>query len=369
MTNLTRRIFLRRLTAAGFSATGAILLAACSQSQADRPAVIVEPTISPKPPTAPTLPAATAATSGAQPTAAAVAKATTAPAATNTAVQTAAAPTTAPAGLPYLVVARGGDNPEELVKRTLTALGGIERFVKPGNNVIIKPNMCVAYHTYEYAATTNPWVVAALVKLCLGAGAKSVRVMDFPFGGTAEQAYAITGIGDQVKAAGGAMELMTSRKFLKTDIPQGRDIKSWMIYDEILNADVLINVPIAKHHSLARLTLGMKNMMGTVQNRESIHGNMGQRLADLAGRIKPALTIIDAVRILMANGPTGGNLNDVKKLDTLIASTDIVAADTYAAGLFGVKPEQLAYIGAGVKSGVGRSDLANMKIEEIAVSG
>ena len=101
----------------------------------------------------------------------------------------------------------------------------------------------------------------------------------------------------------------------------------------------------------------MKNMMGTVINRESIHGRMGQRLADLTGRIKPALTVVDAVRILMANGPTGGNLGDVKKMDMVIASPDVVATDTYAASLFGIKPEQLDYIGAGVKSGIGRSDL------------
>lgn len=280
-----------------------------------------------------------------------------------------AAPTSTAAALPYLVVAHGGDNPEELVNRSLKALGGIERFVKPGSEVIIKPNICVAYHAFEYAATTNPWVVSAIVKLCLNAGAKRVRVMDNPFGGTADQAYAISGIGEQVKAAGGVMELMTNRKFVKTAFPQGRDIKDWMIYDEIVKADVIINVPIAKHHSLARLTLGMKNLMGTILNRESIHSNMGQRLADLSGRIKPALTIVDAVRILMANGPTGGNLNDVKKIDTLIATTDIVAADTYAASLFNVKPDQLAYIGAGVKSGIGRSDIENVKIEQITVNG
>jgi uncharacterized protein (DUF362 family) len=368
MTNLTRRIFLRQLTAVGFSASGAILLAACGQPQVDKPVATLKPTSLPKPTTAPSLPAATRAiappaTPGAQPTTS-VAKATVVPAAMNT-----AAPAALPAGLPYIVVAHGGDNPEELVNRAILALGGIEHFVKPGNDVIIKPNICVAYHTYEYAATTNPWVVAALVKLCLGAGAKRVRVMDNPFGGTADQAYAISGIGEQVKAAGGVMEQMANRKFQKTDIPQGLDIKNWMIYDEIVNADVIINVPIAKHHSLARLTLGMKNMMGTIINRESIHGRMGQRLADLTGRIKPALTVIDAVRILKANGPTGGNLNDVQKLDTLIASPDVVAADTYAASLFGVKPEQLDYIGAGVKSGIGRSDLANMKIEQITVAG
>ena len=132
---------------------------------------------------------------------------------------------------------------------------------------------------------------------------------------------------------------------------------------------MVINVPIAKHHSLARLTLGMKNMMGAIQNRESIHRNMGQRLADLSSLIKPALTVVDAVRILMDNGPTGGDLNDVKKLDTIIATPDIVAADTYAASLFNVKPSDLAYIAAGEKMGLGTSNLASVKIEQITVGG
>jgi len=111
----------------------------------------------------------------------------------------------------------------------------------------------------------------------------------------------------------------------------------------------------------------MKNLMGTIQNREAIHGAMGQNLADLAGHIRPALTVIDAVRILMANGPTGGSLNDVKQMNTIVASPDIVAADSYAATLFGMQPEELKYITAGVAAGLGRSDLKNLRIEEINV--
>ena len=368
MTNITRREFLRHLTAMGLTTSGAIVLAACGQSAPGGLSPTSEPTSAPaiSPTRTPVIMATRASTAATQqPATTTTAQATQLPAPTD--VPT-AAPTVA-AEYPYMVVAHGGNQPEELVNRALAALGGIERFVKPGNDVIIKPNICVAYHTYEYAATTNPWVVGALVKLCKGAGAARVRVMDSPFGGTAEQAYAISGIQEQVTAAGGEMELMTSRKFKKTDIPQGRDIKSWPIYEDVLNADVVINVPIAKTHSLALLTLGMKNLMGTIQNRESIHGRMGQRLADLAGRVKPALTIIDAVRMLMANGPTGGNLADVKEMNTLIASPDIVAADAYAASLFDVKPDQLAYITAGVESGIGRSDLANLKIEQVAVGG
>ena len=158
----------------------------------------------------------------------------------------------------YLSVARCED-PAALVGAAVAALGGIERFVKPGKDVIIKPNICTDYHPPEYAATTNPQVVAALVSLCLGAGAKRVRVMDNPFGGSPTSAYAVSGIEAAVRAAGGEMEVMSPVKYASFDIPEGRDIQSWEFYRDILETDVLINVPIAKHHGLARLTLGGKN--------------------------------------------------------------------------------------------------------------
>jgi uncharacterized protein (DUF362 family) len=254
-----------------------------------------------------------------------------------------------------------------MVRQAIAALGGMQRFVPRDANVIVKPNICVAYHTYEYAVTTNPWVVGALVKLCLEAGARSVRVMDNPFGGTAEEAYEISGIAEQVNAAGGEMVVMSRMKFTPTAIPNAQALKQTAIYDDIMKADVVIDVPIAKDHSLARLTLGMKNLMGVIQNRGVLHGQLGQNLAELAGFIRPQLTVVDAVRMLMANGPTGGNLNDVKQMNTIIASPDIVAADSYAATLFGLKPEDLSYITAGTAAGVGRSDLQNLQIEEINV--
>ena len=267
---------------------------------------------------------------------------------------------------PDMAVARGGE-PEPLVRAAIAALGGMERFVKAGDQVIVKPNICVAYHTYEYAATTNPWVVATLVKLCLEAGARSVKVMDYPFGGTSEQAYVRSGIREQVLAAGGEMEAISTFKFISTEIPEGVDLKSCDIYDDVLSADVVINVPIAKDHSLARLTLGMKNLMGVIRDRPAMHRNLGQRLADLASRVRPALTVVDAVRILTWGGPSGGSLDAVKKMDTVIASPDIVATDSYAATLFDINPLDLSYVQAGAAMGLGRSELDQLKIEEINV--
>ena len=121
------------------------------------------------------------------------------------------------------MVARNGE-PEEMVRRAISALGGMQRFVAQGSKVVIKPNICVAYHSYEYAATTNPWVVGALVKLCLEAGAKQVQVLDFPFGGTIDEAYNKSGIAEQVKLAGGEMVGMPRFKFVKTEIPSGKNL-------------------------------------------------------------------------------------------------------------------------------------------------
>jgi uncharacterized protein (DUF362 family) len=272
----------------------------------------------------------------------------------------------ASAVIPDLVVARNGD-PEVLVRRAIAALGGMERFVTKGASVIVKPNICVSYRTYEYAATTNPWVVGTLVKMAFEAGAGSVKVLDYPYGGAAAEAYTTSGIQQQVKAAGGQMVVMSSRKYVSTRIPAGKWLKRTDVYDEILKADVLINAPIAKHHSSARVTAAMKNLMGVVKDRSAMHGNLGQAIADLNTLIKSDLTVIDGVRILKAHGPAGGRLGDVKKLNTVVASTDIVAADSYAAGFFGLKPNDLAYVKIGAAMGLGRSDLSKLRIEEFSV--
>ncbi len=270
------------------------------------------------------------------------------------------------AGSAYLAVVRGPD-PVALTERAIAAVGGIERFVRSGYDVIIKPNICNSSRTFEYASTTNPDVVATLVRLCLGAGAKRVRVMDYPFGGTPQASYARSGIEEAVRNAGGEMEVMAMMGFVDTAIPEGVDLKTWPVYQPILDADLVINVPIAKHHSLARLTLGGKNLMGTVNDRGQIHRNLGQRIADITSLVRPELTVVDAVRILMRNGPTGGNLDDVKLTNTLIASTDIVAADAYACSLFGVPPEEISYIAASAKMGLGTMDLSGVKVEEFAI--
>ncbi len=277
-----------------------------------------------------------------------------------------AGPSGPTAGQAYMAIAHGAD-PAAITKAAIDALGGIERFVGQGDDVIVKPNICVNYNTFEYASTTNPTVVATIVRLCREAGAKRVRLMDTPYTADPETAYKVCGIYDAATAAGGEMEVMSTVKYAKYDIPDGREIRSWEVYRDVMEADVLINVPIAKHHGSTRLTLGCKNLMGVIQRANQFHRNLHQRIADLNTLIRPHLTVVDAVRILTAHGPGGGNLADVKKLDMVIASHDIITVDAYATTLFGLTPDDIDYIRLGSEMGLGEKDWSKVKVDEIAL--
>jgi uncharacterized protein (DUF362 family) len=265
---------------------------------------------------------------------------------------------------PHMAVTHNA-KPEALVRAAINELGGMGRFVPQNGWVIIKPNICTDYHSYEYAATTNPWVVGELVRLCFEAGAAKVQVMDSPFGGSAASAYQNSGIAEQVELNGGEMVQMSGFKFKEVKLENARSLKKVEIYEDVFKADALINVPIAKNHGMATLTLGMKNLMGLITNRSAIHKDFGKRLTDLALTIRPTLTVIDAVRVLLRNGPTGGDLNDVRQMDTVIASPDIVATDAYAASLFGLLPENLDYVVVGNQAGLGEKDMSRIEIREL----
>jgi uncharacterized protein (DUF362 family) len=158
---------------------------------------------------------------------------------------------------------------------------------------------------------------------------------------------------------------MSPVKFTEFDIPAGQDITAWDVYRDVIEANVLINVPIAKHHSLARLSLGAKNLLGVITEPNQIHRNLGQRVADLASLVRPTLTVVDAVRILTTHGPTGGSLNDVQQTDTVIASHDLVAADAWATTLFGLSGPDIDYVKASAEMGLGTMDLGSVKVEEV----
>ncbi len=258
-----------------------------------------------------------------------------------------------------------GASPEKIVKAALDALGGIKKFISRGDIVVIKPNIGWD-RTPEQAGNTNPEVVAAVVKLCFEAGAKKVKVFDRPVNDP-RRCYVQSGIAPAVSALGAEADYVDDRKFKDMAI-NGQALKSWPLYTDIFEADKVINIPIAKHHGLAKLTMSMKNWMGVMGgSRRQIHQKLDESLVDLSSKIKPTLTILDAVRILTANGPQGGSLADVKKLDTIIVGVDQVAIDSYGATLFGMKGSDLGYVTIGHKIGLGQMDLSKLHIKKLQV--
>jgi uncharacterized protein (DUF362 family) len=162
--------------------------------------------------------------------------------------------------------------------------------------------------------------------------------------------------------------LMNRMRYRSLDIPDGRKIQKWPVYSDALDADVLINIPIAKDHGSTGLSLGMKNLMGLVQDRNSFHSRgLHQCIADLSTALRPQLTVVDAVRILLRNGPTGGNLDDVKQTDTVIASADPVAADAHATTLFGMTGKDIGYIKLAAEMGLGEIDLGKVTVAKVRV--
>jgi len=263
-------------------------------------------------------------------------------------------------GTSVVALAEGQDY-GAITRNVISALGGMRSFVKPGNTVVVKPNIGWDRKP-EYAATTHPLVVKAVVEECVKAGAKRVKVFDIPCNDP-RRCYENSGIQDILKGLKNVeMKHVERERFRNTKI-NGAFLKEWEFYDEALSADVLINVPIAKHHGLTRLTLGLKNMMGIMGgNRGYIHRNMDDALADINRTVRSHLTIIDATRILLDHGPQGGSLKDVKVLNRVLASTDIVAADAYATTFFNLNPQDISTTAAAHKRGLGEMNLNKIKL-------
>ncbi len=268
------------------------------------------------------------------------------------------------AGLEPALAVRKGRDIAALVRETLDALGGMASFVKPGDTLVVKPNIGWD-RTAELGANTNPLVVRAVVEHCLEAGAKSIQIFDRTCNDP-RRCYVQSGIQEAVeslKSERVRVEHMDRRAYRELDIANGQDLKRWSFYRPALEADCFINLPVAKHHSISMLTLGMKNIMGVIGgNRGQLHKNIADSLSDINSVVHSTLTLVDATRILVANGPQGGRLEDVRVLDTLIASPDIVAADAYASTLFGFRPEQIPTIAAAAKRGLGTMDLARVRM-------
>lgn len=267
-----------------------------------------------------------------------------------------------------LVVAKG-DDPAAMVRAAIDAYGGMGRFVKNGDVVLVKPNIGFD-RVPEQAGCTNPDVVGELVRMCLKAGASKVKVYDRTVN-PAKKTYPKSGIADAAEEAGAEVSFVGGGRdaWMETPVPKGEVLKSCPLYKDALEVDVFINVPIAKHHNNPGLTLAMKNLMGVLGGNRGglIHDPVHERLPDLATVVRPHLNVLDAYRILLRNGPSGGSLEDVEYANKVIVGTDIVAVDAYGATLFGKDPADYGFIVNGNKRGLGECDLNKVKITEIAV--
>ena len=265
---------------------------------------------------------------------------------------------------PSLLAVGQGRDYAALVTKVLEPLGSMAAFVRPGDKVVVKPNIGWDRRP-EQAANTHPLVVKAVVEQALQAGASEVLVFDRTCN-EKRRCYRNSGIEPalaEIDSRKVDCRHVSKRRFVPVTIAKGQVLQKWSFYRDALEADCYINVPVAKHHGLAGLTLGLKNTMGVIGgNRGKLHGQMGQSLADINTVIRPRLTVIDASRILLRNGPQGGNVADVKVLDTVIASADPVAADAYGTTLFGQRPDELESTVAAAAMGLGEMDLAKIDI-------
>jgi uncharacterized protein (DUF362 family) len=264
-----------------------------------------------------------------------------------------------------LVVVQGED-PYIITRRAIESMGGMDRFVKKGSVVVIKPNIAWD-RTPEYAANTNPFVVAALVEMCYEAGAKRVNVFDIPCN-SAQRCYENSGIKKAAEEKGAKVYFCDSWNFVKAQFPYESQMEGWPIFRDAIECDTFINVPILKHHGSTQLTLSMKNLMGVCGGaRGLIHVNIGKKLVDITGFINPDLTVIDAYRVLIRHGPSGGSLFDVVMKKTVIVGTDPVLTDIYSCKLVDVDPNTVAYIAEAIDRGLGSLDTSKADIFKLSL--
>jgi uncharacterized protein (DUF362 family) len=264
--------------------------------------------------------------------------------------------------IPDMVVAKGG-TPEEITKAAIDALGGMDTFISRGDVVVLKPNIGWD-RVPQQAANTNPDAVKTVAELCFNAGAAKVVVTDVSCN-EARRCFRRSGIQKAAESLGADVVLPEERKFREIRIG-GEALSVWPIFTPIIEADKVINMPILKHHNLARATMAMKNWYGMLGGRRNqLHQNIDVCIADLSTFMKPTLTLLDAYRVLMTNGPQGGNLEDVKECKTFIAGTDPVAIDAYGGTYLDLEPDQMLFITIAHERGVGNKNYEELVIENV----
>lgn len=252
-------------------------------------------------------------------------------------------------------VAADGDY-ERATRAAIDLVGGIRRYVRPGDVVVVKPN--IAFNSApEFRATTHPLVVRTVVHLCFEAQAARVILFDRTVSNP-RLSYVNSGIEAAARDAGARVEHadeVNGKTYPTVGVPAGVHLKETTVNRRVLESDVLVNVPVAKHHSSAGLTLGMKNLLGTTgDNRSRWHWALHEAISDYSTVVRSHLTVIDATTIMVRGGPTGGSLSFLERRDTVIASANVAQADAEAAKLFGRGPDDLAYLRLAEAKGIGR---------------
>ncbi len=267
------------------------------------------------------------------------------------------------AAAPPVVAKAEGTNWAHLAGDAIQALGGMKKFVNPGETVVVKPNMAWD-RAPELGANAHPAVVRQVVGLCLEAGAKKVKVLDHACD-DARRVYATSGIKaavEDLKDSRVVVEFVDERRFVELTVEKAKALKKWHFYKDILEADRFINIPVAKTHTESRLTMCLKNMMGAIGGwRGRIHVGLHQNIADMNLVLRPDLHVLDCTRILLTNGPSGGNVADTAVKNLVFAGTDPVALDAQGTALFGLTPGDIGYIARAQALGLGEMDLSKVK--------
>lgn len=258
-----------------------------------------------------------------------------------------------------LAIAKSSRDPAELTRRAIDGLGGMKKFISNGDIVAIKPN--IGWDRMPvHAANTNPKVVAEVVRLAFDAGAKKVIVTDASCN-EPNRCFQRSGIWRAAHGLGATVILPAEHRFRELRM-KGDVLDQWPIYTPLINADKVINVPVAKHHNLSKYTAAMKNWYGMLGGRRNrLHQNIDVSIADLATFMRPTLTVVDATRVLLRNGPQGGNIDDARDMHQVMASLDQVAVDAYGTSLIGEKVENVGYLALGQERGIGTSDWKSVK--------
>jgi len=267
--------------------------------------------------------------------------------------------------LPDMAIAQGETDPAALTEKALGAMGGLARFIAKGDVVVIKPN-ATWKRTPLHAANTNPQVVEVVVREALRAGAKKVIVTDHT-GLDPALKFEMSGIGKAASNAGAEIELVKGDDFFEDSTIRGKVLDSWPVLKSVMAADKVINVPVAKEHGMSiRFSACLKNLFGIIGgNRVRLHWQLDGSIVDVAAFLRPTLHVVDATRVLIRNGPQGGNLDDVVEKHTVIASTDPVAADAYACSLMGIPTAPVTYLAEAEARGLGVMAWDKLRVRKV----